>query len=103
MSKSTRTMAIIAGVLVFTFVFPRLLLQWMGPADPWTSYLYQYGFGLVTFAIGIGIILRSGACRVGRGRDGIWLGVLLGGFVFFATLHALWIVAAESFPYLGGN
>ena len=93
------TLVLLLGLV---YLYPRLIIAWLGPANPWTSYLYQYGFGLVFFAIGIRLILRTGACRPGRGRDRFWLAVLLVGFVFFATAHALWIVLAQRVPYLGG-
>jgi len=89
-------------LLGFVYLYPRIIIALLGPANPWTSYLYQYGFGLVFFAIGIRLILRTGACRPGRGRDRFWLGVLLAGFVFFAGAHALWILLAQRVPYLGG-
>jgi hypothetical protein len=104
---SARSLAIgtsLTGVLLITiYTYPRLIIGWLGEANPWTSYLYQYGFGLVFFLMGIYLILRSGACKPGRGRDSFWLGVLFAGFIFFAAGHALWIVAAQSIPYLGGQ
>ena len=92
-----------AVLLVFIYTFPRLIIGWLGEANPWTSYLYQYGFGLVFFLMGIYLILKSGACQPGRGRDSFWLGVLFAGFVVFAGVHALWILAALRMPYLGGQ
>lgn len=104
---SPRSLAIGLGLtavlLLFIYTWPRLIISWLGEANPWTSYLYQYGFGLVFFMMGIYIILRSGACQPGRGRDSFWLGVLFAGFIFFAGGHALWIVASLNMPYLGGE
>jgi hypothetical protein len=57
--------------------------------------------GLIFFLIGLWVILKSGACRPGRGHDRFWLGVLIGGFIFFALLHAVWILAALHVPFLG--
>ena len=96
--------ALIVGlaILAFVFYYPRFLIDRLGESNPWTSYLYQYGFGLVFFVVGLCVILGSGACKLGRGRDTFWFGVLLAGFVGFATLHAVWIVAAQQVPYLGG-
>ena len=96
------TLTTIAVLLGIVFAFPRLLSTWLGNDNPWTSYLYMYGFGLVFFSLGILLILKTGACKPGRGRDRFWLGVLLGGFVFFATLHAVWILAALYLPQQGG-
>jgi hypothetical protein len=88
-------------ILFVVYFYPRFLVRTLGPADPWTSYLYQYGMGLMVFLVGLALILRTGACQLGRGRDGFWFKVLLGGFVFFAALHALWILAALHIPFLG--
>ena len=95
--------ALTVVILAFTFIYPRLIIGWLGEANPWTSYLYLYGFGLVFFLIGIWVILKSGACKPGRGRDSFWLGVLFAGFILFASLHAVWIVASLNMPYLGGE
>lgn len=89
-------------ILAFVFFVPRIIVAQLGDSSPWTSYLYQYGMGLVTFLVGIGIILKTGACVPGRGRDRFWLIILFAGFVFFAVLHALWIVLALTIPYRGG-
>ncbi|MBU1694659.1 MAG: hypothetical protein KKC51_11940 [Verrucomicrobia bacterium] len=92
----------IVGVLAFIYAFPRAIIRWLGESNPWTPYFYLYGLGLVTFLIGLRIILRARACQPGRGRDTFWFGVLLAGFIFFAVLHAAWILAALYFPFKGG-
>ncbi len=88
--------------LAFFFGFPRLLIRQLGMDSPWVSYFYLYGNGLIVFLVGILIILRSGACRLGRGRDTFWFLVLLAGYVFFAALHAVWTLAALHIPFRGG-
>jgi hypothetical protein len=90
-------------LLAVIYSYPRWIIAKLGEENPWTSYLYQYGFGLIFFLVGITIILKAGACRPGRGRDTFWLGVLFSGFVFFAAVHALWILASLNIPYLGGQ
>ena len=102
-SRLPAVMITIPVVLAFIYFYPRLLIDKFGEANPWTSYLYQYGFGLIVFLIGIYVIRRSGSCRPGRGYDRLWFGVLIGGFLFFAIGHALWIVAAQQAPYLGST
>jgi len=97
----TREYRIGLGILAFVALYPRLLVAVLGEANPWTSYFYLYGFGLGFFLVGLWLILKSGACRPGRGHDGFWLAVLILGFLFFATLHALWIVAALKIPFRG--
>ena len=89
-------------ILAFIYFFPRLLIAKWGEADPWTSYFYLYGLGLIFFLIGIWVILSQRACQFGRGRDSFWFAVLLVGFLFFVVVHAVWIVAAQRIPYLGG-
>jgi len=95
--------AIILVLLVTIYTYPRLIISWLGEENPWTSYLYLYGFGLVFFLMGIYLIFRTGACKLGRGHDTFWFGILIGGFIFFASVHALWILAAQNIPYLGGQ
>ncbi|MBP7829338.1 MAG: hypothetical protein KA248_05430 [Kiritimatiellae bacterium] len=92
-----------AGVLAFVYFFPRAVIRWLGESSPWTPYLYLYGLGLVTFLIGLRIILKSRACQPGRGRDSFWLGVLLAGYALVAGLHAAWILAALYIPFKGGG
>ncbi len=88
--------------LLFIFFYPRLIISWLGAASPWASYLYQYGLGFVVFIIGIMLILKTGACIPGRGRDGFWFKWLIAGFIIFASTHAIWIVIAQSMPVKGG-
>lgn len=90
------------GAVLFFRWFPRYLVNMLGESSPWTSYFYLYGNGLIVFLIGIGVILRSGACRLGRGWDTPWFVALWLGYFFFAGLHAAWIWAALHIPLLGG-
>ena len=99
-----RTAPLLIGfcALIFFYAWPRMLTGWIGIDNPWTPYGYRYGNGLIVFGIGLWTILRSGACRPGRGHDRFWLGVLLAGFVFFAALHAAWILGALHIPVKTG-
>lgn len=90
------------GAVLFFRWFPRYLVNMLGVSSPWTSYFYLYGNGLVVFLIGIAVILRSGACRLGRGWDTPWFVALWLGYFFFAGLHAAWIWAALHLPFRGG-
>lgn len=87
---------------VFSFFFPRFLIQTLGPADPWTNYLYLYGFGFFYTGSGVLLAFKSGACHWERPLDRYWMKVIVGGFFYFAALHALWIYLALSIPYVGG-
>ncbi len=92
----------IPAILAMVYFYPRFLVERLGEANPWTSYLYQYGFGLVFFLVGILMILKTRACQFGRGRDSFWFAVLVAGFLFFSIGHAVWIHYALNAPYLGG-
>ncbi len=92
---------ILIAAPVFFFVFPRAIVRAFGMESPWPSYFYLYGNGLIVFLIGVLIILRYRACQLGRGRDTFWFIVLFVGYLFFASLHAIWIWAALHYPVKG--
>lgn len=102
-SSSVPILLLIVAILATIYVYPRILISTFGEASPWTSYLYMYGFGAIFFSIGIALILKTGSCKPGRGNDSYWLTWLLGGFIFFATLHGVWIYLALTTPYVGGG
>lgn len=95
--------AVVAGILAICYFYPRALVSLLGEDNPWTSYFYMYGFGLVTFSVGMFVILKSGALNPHRGNERMWMHLLLGGFVFFSTFHGIWIILALNIPYLGGG
>ena len=101
-SRKSEPLVILAATIAFIYISPRAVIRWLGESNPWTPYLYLYGLGLVTFLIGLRVILKSRACQPGRGRDSAWLVVLLLGYAFFALLHAAWILAALYLPFRGG-
>lgn len=94
-------LAVIAALAVFIFVFPRVLISSLGADNPWTSYLYLYVFGFIYFGLGMVLIRKTGALKMGRGRDSFWWKVMIAGFCFFAGLHALWICLALFIPFKG--
>jgi len=103
MKKSNK---IIIGILVpvvltFIYFYPRFLIAQLGEANPWTSYLYQYTFGLLFFSLGLLLVIRTKACQIGRGRDSLWLKILIAGFVFFATFHGVWVYMSLTWPVKG--
>lgn len=87
--------------LAFAFLFPRLLISSLGPENPWTNYLYLYGFGFFYTGSGVLLILKSGACNLKRQRDLYWFKIIVGGWFYFACLHALWIYLSLSIPFRG--
>ena len=91
----------LALFLAFAFFYPRMLIQVWGPAHPWTNYFYLYGFGFFYTGSGVLLALTSGACHLSRPRDRFWMKVVIGGYFYFAALHALWIYLALSIPYKG--
>jgi len=92
----------IAIIVAFIFAYPRFLGLFFDNASPWMSYFYLYGFGLVTFVIGMRLIIKSGACQPGRGDDTLWYRLLIGGYVFFFSLHGIWILLSLHVPFKGG-
>ncbi len=63
-------------------------------AQTWLPYIYLYGAGGLAFVVGMVLILRTGALNPERRRHSRWLRVLLFGFVFYAGLHAAFILLA---------
>ena len=95
--------AYIVVLIVIIYAYPRWLVSWGGPEQPWTNYLYHYGFGLAFFGTGLCILLKTGACRLGRGHDRHWFNMLVAGFIGYATVHAVWILLALKIPSLGAE
>ena len=60
----------------------------------WFTYLYQYGLGGIVFGVGLWLIVKSGACDLGRRNERIWFIFLIVGFFWYAGLHFLWTLAA---------
>ena len=90
------------AVVALAYYYPRMLVARLGLDSPWTNFFYHYGFGFVAFMTGLWLILGSGACRPGRGRDGLWLLVLIGGFLLYLVVHTVWTLGALRVPFLGG-
>lgn len=89
--------------LAIAYYYPRLLNNTLGADNPWTSYFYLYGFGVLYTGSGVVLALKSGACNLSRPHDRFWFKMIILGFLYFATLHGVWIYLAQSIPYLGGQ
>lgn len=89
------------AAFAFTYGYPRLLLRHLGMDHPWTSYFYLYGFGGLFFLAGIALILKSRACRFGRGHDTFWFAALIIGFFFCMFMHGSWTLLALYVPVKG--
>ncbi|MBN2430452.1 MAG: hypothetical protein JXQ27_03210 [Acidobacteria bacterium] len=92
-----------ATALILIYFLPRLFVSWLGEANPWTSFLYQYGLGSVVFGVGLLVILRTRACQLQRRRDRYWFIWLWIGFFLYIVTHAVWIWFALSVPVKGGH
>ena len=64
----------------------------------WLPYIYLYGAGGILFLIGIFIILRNNAINLKFHKHRKWMFILFGGFVWYALIHAIFILLG-----LGGN
>ncbi len=60
----------------------------------WLPYFYQYAVSAFLVAIVAGLALRSKALDLKRSEDAWTLFFVIGGFVFYALLHGLWLYAA---------
>ena len=63
-------------------------------ANTWLPFIYLYGVGGIAFVLSMLLILRTKALRVSFERDKKWLWVLIYGFLFYAGLHATFILLA---------
>ncbi len=100
--KSFRSLLVVVPLLLaFIYAYPRILLKFMDPGEAWMNYLYHYGFGVVFFGVGMTIMMRSGACKSGRGYDSHWIRFLVGGLIAYMSVHAVWILLAHNIPFLG--
>ena len=66
----------------------------MSVFEYWLPFLYQYGVGLIIFLLGLVIILKSRSCNLARRHDRVWFGVLIFGFIWYASIHFFWYIAA---------
>ena len=63
-------------------------------ANTWLPFIYLYGVGGIAFVLGMLLILRTKALEVSFKRHKKWLWVLIYGFLFYAGLHATFILLA---------
>ena len=62
----------------------------------WLPYIYLYGVGGIFFLTGLWLVLRHRSLNIGLRKDRLWLMVLLGGFVWYALMHAVITLVALS-------
>ncbi len=70
----------------------------MGIPEHWLTYLYQFGVGGFFFAAGLVLIIKTGACNLKIRADRIWFSALVAGYLFLASLYAVWIYASVHTP-----
>ena len=63
-------------------------------ANTWLPFIYLYGVDGIAFVLGMLLILRTKALEVSFERHKKWLWVLIYGFLFYAGLHATFILLA---------
>ena len=100
--KSFLSVLILFFIFGFSYGYPRLLVSRLGEDNPWISYLYTYGIGLIFFLLGlIWIFTRAGMNPQRRRQEIYWLIAIICGLIFMFSLHALWIFWAVRFPIKG--
>ncbi|MCH2101508.1 MAG: hypothetical protein MK209_06265 [Planctomycetes bacterium] len=62
----------------------------------WLPYLYLYGVGGVFFLGGLWMVVRSEGFNKLRASDRRWLALMFFGFIWYAGLHGIGILAATS-------
>jgi len=60
----------------------------------WLPFIYLYGVGGFAFIVGLFLILKTKALRLSYSTHKKWLWILLYGFLFYAGIHALFILIA---------
>lgn len=63
----------------------------------WLPYIYLYGAGGVIFFVGLWMVLKSQGFDKKRPADRKWIGILVFGFVYYASLHGIGIYAATHY------
>ena len=68
----------------------------------WLPFIYLYGLGGLLFVAGIIITLKSGSFDLSRYAHRKWMWILLFGFVWYFTMHALmtWAALGTISPYV---
>ncbi len=67
----------------------------------WLPFIYLYGLGGILFVAGILITLKAGSFDLRRSSHKKWMWILLFGFVWYLTMHALmtWAALGTISPY----
>jgi hypothetical protein len=65
--------------------------------DSWLPYIYLYGVGGIFFFFGMILLTRIKALDLSIKKHRNWFKVLIGGYFYFAFMHAFLIISALYF------
>ncbi|MBT4715785.1 MAG: hypothetical protein HOB84_13535 [Candidatus Marinimicrobia bacterium] len=67
----------------------------------WLPFIYLYGLGGILFIAGIIITMKAGSFDLKRPKHKKWMWILIFGFVWYFTMHALmtWAALGTISPY----
>ena len=60
----------------------------------WLPFIYLYGVGGIAFMIGTILIIKTNALNLSSQSHKNWLVILLFGFIYYAGIHAAFILIA---------
>ena len=60
----------------------------------WLPFIYLYGVGGIAFLIGILLIVKTNALNLKVYKHRRWFTILLFGFFYYASIHAVFILMA---------
>lgn len=68
----------------------------------WLPFIYLYGLGGILFIAGIVITLKAGSFDLKRPSHKKWMWILIFGFIWYFTMHALmtWAALGTISPYV---
>ena len=62
--------------------------------ETWLPFIYLYGIGGIAFVIGTILIIKTNALNLSSQSHKNWLFILLFGFIYYAGIHATFILIA---------
>jgi hypothetical protein len=67
----------------------------------WLPFLYQYGFGLLIFGVGLFSVFKAYGGKEFWSQYKIWIQILIWGFIYVSSIHLLMTVSAlNDYPQL---
>jgi hypothetical protein len=67
----------------------------------WLPFLYQYGFGLLIFGVGLFSVFKAYGGKEFWSQYKIWIQILFWGFIYVSSIHLLMTVSAlNDYPQL---